>query len=421
MTGTEAISHIQAVSWMGSKPGLERIHALLTALDHPERRLKFIHIAGTNGKGSTAAMLAAVFRQAGYRTGLFTSPYLQRFHERMQVDGQPIPDAELGAVTEQVAPLAETMTDRPTEFEMMTAVALQWFAARQCQIVVLETGLGGRLDATNIIQHPEVCVITAIGLDHTAVLGDSLPLIAAEKAGILKPGVPAVLYQAPEEVQAVVQHACHEKNCPLTVADFPALRVREDALTGQVFDYGPWKGLRLSLLGGHQRKNAAVVLETVTQLRRLGWAIPDQAVYDGLAAARWPGRFEILCYAPIFLADGGHNPQCAEALAANLAHYFPGKPIRFLLGVMADKDWHTVMNTVAPFACAFYTVTPDNPRALPAAELGTYLEQFGKPVTAFSSVPAGVRAVLSDAGPDDVICSFGSLFLTGEVRTLMGL
>lgn len=421
MTGTEAISHIQAVSWMGSKPGLARIRALLAALDHPERRLKFIHIAGTNGKGSTAAMLAAVLRQSGFRTGLFTSPYLQRFHERMQVDGQPIPDRELAAVTETVAPLAEAMADRPTEFEMMTAVALQWFSDRKCDVVVLETGLGGRLDATNVIEHPEVCVITAIGLDHTAILGDTLPAIAAEKAGILKPGVPAVLYQAPEAVEAVVRNACREKNCPLTTADFSALRVHRDDLSGQVFDYGPWKALRLSLLGAHQRKNAAVVLETVTQLRRLGWAIPDRAVYGGLAAARWPGRFEILRRAPIFLADGGHNPQCAEALAANLAHYFPGRPIRFLLGVMADKDWRTVMDTVAPFAGSFCAVTPDNPRALPAGELGAYLERFGKPVAVCPSVEAGVEALLTQAGPDDVICSFGSLFLTGEVRTLLGL
>lgn len=421
MTGTEAIAHIQAVSWTGSKPGLERTQALLAALDHPERALKFIHIAGTNGKGSTAAMLAAVLRQAGYRTGLFTSPYLQRFHERMQVDGQPIPDMELGAVTEKVAPLAEAMVDRPTEFEMMTAVALQWFADRKCDIVVLETGLGGRLDATNVIERPEVCVITAIGLDHTAVLGDTLPLIAAEKAGILKPRVPVVLYEAPEEVAAVVRNACMEKNCPLAVADFSSIQVHRDELTGQVFDYGPWKGLRLSLLGGHQRKNAAVVLETVAQLRNQGWCLPDQVVYEGLAAARWQGRFEILRRSPIFLADGGHNPQCAEALAANLAHYFPGKPIRFLLGVLADKDWHTVMDTVAPFAGSFLTVTPNNPRALPAGELGAYLEKFGRPVTVCSSVKAGVEAVLADAGPDDVICSFGSLFLIGEVRTLMGL
>lgn len=419
MTGTEAISRIQSVSWQGSRPGLERIQVLLSLLGHPENRLKFIHIAGTNGKGSTAAMLAAVLRQAGFRTGLFTSPYLQRFHERMQIDGIPISDEELGTVTEIAAPLAEGMTDPPTEFEMMTGVALQWFANRRCDIVVLETGLGGRLDATNAIPAPEVCVLTAIGLDHTAILGDTLPLIAREKAGIIKPNTPVVLYEAPSSVERVVAEVCEEQGCPLTVARFSSLQVHRDDLQGQCFDYGPWKDLHLSLLGSHQRRNAAVVLETISQLRKKGWSIPETALQKGLSLARWPGRFEILRSSPVFIADGGHNPQCAEALSANLTSYFPNTPIHFLLGVLSDKDWHTVMDVVAPLGSRFVTVTPDNPRALPAQTLGAYLERFGKPVTVCASVEEGLRTILAEAGPETVICSFGSLFLTGEVRTLM--
>lgn len=419
MTGTEAIAYMQAISWRGSKPGLERTRALLDAMGHPEQTLKFIHIAGTNGKGSTAVMLSTVLRKAGYRTGLFTSPFLQRFHERMQVDGLPIPDGELGAVTEKILPYAEQLSDKPTEFELMTCVAFQWFADRQCDIVVLETGMGGRLDSTNVIEAPEVCVLTAIGLDHTEQLGGTTALIAGEKAGILKKNVPVVLYQAPQDVDDVVAKACRAKGCPLTRTNFGSIRVHSDDMEGQFFDYGPFPDLHLTLLGGHQRKNAAAAVEALLLLRQKGWQISDAALYAGLAEARWPGRFELLRRKPLFVADGGHNPQCAEALAANLAFYFPGRPIRFLLGVLSDKDWHRVMETVAPLADRFVTVAPDSPRALPAEELGRYLERFGKPVTVCPSIQAGVQSVLADAGPEDVICSFGSLYLTGEVRTLL--
>lgn len=418
MTGSQAIDFIHSISWQGSKPGLERTQALLEAMGRPDRKLKYIHIAGTNGKGSTAAMLSSVLQKAGYKVGLYTSPYLQRFHERMQVDGIPIPDSELGNVTERVAPFATAMEDRPTEFELMTCVALQWFADRGCDIVVLETGLGGRLDATNVIEKPEVCVITAIGLDHTEYLGSTLADIAREKAGILKPGVPVVLYQAPDEVTDVVKAACNEKHCPLTITRPHDIRVHSDTIRGQEFDYPPLLRIHLPLLGEHQRRNTAVAVDTLRWLDKLGWNISDKVAYEGLAAVQWPGRFEILRSAPLFIADGGHNPQCAEALATNLAYYFPGKPIHFLLGVMADKDWHTVMDTVAPLAASFTTVTPDNPRSLPAAQLGAYLERYGKPVTVCPSVEEGLRRILA-TGPEEVICSFGSLYLTGQVRTLL--
>lgn len=417
MTGTEAIAFIQSISWRGSKPGLERTQALLAAMGNPERRLKYIHIAGTNGKGSTAAMLSAVLQKAGYKVGMFTSPYLQRFHERMQINGQPISDGELSSTTARVAPLAEAMTDRPTEFELMTCVGFQWFADQNCDIVVLETGMGGRLDATNVIEHPEVCVITAIGLDHTRELGGTLTLIAGEKAGILKPGAPVVLYEAPAEVDEVISGACARLGCPLTRTSPGSIRVHADNLEGQEFDYPPFSRLRLSLLGAHQRQNAATVLETLLVLREKSWNIPDTAIYEGLAAARWPGRFEILRREPLFIADGGHNPQCASALGANLAAYFPHRPIHLLLGVMADKDWQTVMDLVAPLAASFTTVTPENPRSLDSAELGRYLEKYGKPVTVCGTVEEGVDSLLSRVPAGEVICSFGSLYLTGQVRT----
>ena len=419
MTGNQAVDFIHSVSWQGSKPGLDRTLALLNAMGRPDRKLKYIHIAGTNGKGSTAAMLASVLRHSGYRVGMFTSPYLQRFNERMQINGLPISDEILGQVTARVAPHALSMFDRPTEFELMTCVGLQWFAEQNCDIVVLETGLGGLLDATNVIEKPEVCVITAIGLDHTELLGDTLSAIAKEKAGILKPGVPAVLYQTSDEVTEVVRDACVQKGCPLTLTRFQDIRVHSDTIRGQEFDYLPFSNLQIPLLGGHQRKNTAVVIETLAILRNLGWNIPERAVREGLAATAWPGRFEVLRSEPLFIADGGHNPQCAEALAANLAHYFPDKSIHFLLGVMADKDWHTVMDLVAPLAASFTTVTPENPRSLPSDQLGAYLSRYGKPVTVCTTVEEGIESILSRSSHEEVICSFGSLYLTGQVRTLL--
>lgn len=419
MTGREAIAYMASISWRGSKPGLERTQALLAALGHPERTLKFVHIAGTNGKGSTAAMLSSILQKAGFRTGLYTSPYLQRFHERMQVDGLPIPDEELGAVTEALLPHANALPDKPTEFELMTCAAFLWFARRQCDIVVLETGLGGRLDSTNVIEAPLVSVITAIGLDHTDILGDTVEEIALEKAGIVKPGCPVVYYQPQDGVAQVLLQAFHDKAVAFTSAAFDQIQVISDDLGGQTFHYGPWKEVRLALLGAHQRKNAAVVLEVVGVLRGLGWAISPQAVYSGLAAARWPGRFEILRGDPLTVIDGGHNPQCAEALAVNLAHYFPGRRIHFLLGVLADKDWHQVMARVAPLAASFTAVAPDSPRALPAQRLGDYLAQFGTPVQVCPTVACGLEQVLARAAAEDVVCAFGSLYLVGEVRTLM--
>ena len=418
MTASQAIQEIQSAAWQGGQPGLSRVTALLEALGRPDRNLRFIHIAGTNGKGSTAAMLSSNLEQAGYRTGLYTSPYLRHFSERMRVNGQPISEEDLADWAERVIPLARALPESPTQFELLTCLALCWFAQQTCDIVVLETGLGGRLDATNVIEAPEICVLTNIGLDHTRELGDTLTQIAKEKAGILKPGVPAVLYPVPQEADTVVEAACQRLGCPLIRPRPQDLLVHGDSLEGQDFNYPPFRDLHLSLLGGHQRNNAATVLETVLQLRRQGWNIPEEAVRSGLSAARWPGRFQLLRRAPCFVLDGGHNPQCAQALAVNLGQYFPGKKIHFLLGVLSDKDWTGVMDLLAPLAASFTAVSPNSPRALPARELGAYLERYGLPVTVCDSPAQGAAHLLSDLGKDEIVCCFGSLYLAGEILDL---
>ena len=420
MNYQEALAYIDGVRWYGSKPGLERIGALLEKLDNPQKHLKFIHIAGTNGKGSCAAMTASVLKAAGYRTGLFTSPYLFRFNERMQLNGRPIEDDVLAALVTEIKPLADAMEDHPTEFELMTAAALLWYRREKCDIVVLEVGLGGHFDATNIIDAPEAAVIMNIGLDHTAVLGDTVEQIAAEKAGIIKPGCAVVLYPQQESVMEVIRARSASLGAALHTADFSQIAPEFDSLEGQVFTY---RGdpVAIPLLGAHQRRNAAVVLELVAVLRAQGWTLEPDAVEHGLYAVSWPARFERVHEEPDFIVDGGHNPQCAETVAENLLHYFPAQKRVLLIGVMADKDYETLCEILNPAASAWVCVTPDSERALPAAELGRFLESFGKPVTVCDTIPDGVTAALREAGTDGMVCSVGSLYMAGAVRACFQL
>ena len=415
MTLEEALHYIHAVCWKGSIPGLERISALLDKMGHPERTLKFVHVTGTNGKGSTCAMVASVLRQAGCRTGLYTSPYIVRFNERMQINGEMIPDDELCAITEEIKPLADSIFEQPTEFEMVTAIAFAWFARRKCDVVVCEVGMGGEFDATNVIGSPEAAVLCNIGLDHTEVLGDTLEKIAATKSGIIKSGCDAVLYRSTPAVEAVVAQRCREVGARLHLVNFDSLRPRAHSLEGQVFDFDGMEGLRLPLLGEHQLHNAAVALTTLHVLQDRGWQISEDAIRQGLAQVTWPGRFQIIRRDPLFLIDGGHNPQCIQALARNITDYLPGRPLTVLTGVLSDKDFHCMYRSVADAAAEFITVTPDNPRALTAQELARYLLSFGKPVIPCDTVADGVRLALEHAGKDGTVLCYGSLYLLGDV------
>ena len=411
----EALAYINALEFYGSKPGLSRVGELLEKLGSPQKELKFIHIAGTNGKGSCAAMLASVFKAAGYRTGLYTSPYLYRFNERMQINGKQIEDEVLADIVTRLQPLADGMADHPTVFEMITAAAMLWYRQEQCDIVVLEVGLGGRFDATNIIAAPECAVIMNIGLDHTEILGGTVEQIAFEKAGILKPGTAAVLFQQSESVTRVVRERCEELGVALRVPDFSQIQSEFDSIFGQSFTYRG-ESYALPLLGAHQLKNAATALEAVEVLRERGWRLEQNDVEHGLYAVHWPGRFELLSEEPLFVVDGGHNPQCAETVRDNLLHYFPDKRRILLLGVLADKDYEGLTAILDEAADEYICVAPDSPRALPAKELADWLNRYNKPVACCDSIRDGVSLALDRSDADSVVCAVGSLYSVGEIR-----
>ncbi len=420
MTYKEALEYIDGTKWFGAEPSLRRIDELLKALGDPQKKLKFVHIAGTNGKGSCAAMVASVLRSAHYCTGLYTSPYLFRFNERIQVNGRQISDDALAAVTAVVKTAAEKMKEHPTEFELITACAMLHFAAEGCDIVVLETGLGGRFDATNIIGSPECSVIMNIGLDHTAILGDTVDEIAAEKAGIIKPDCPCVLYHQAESVENIIREKCRETGSELVITDESAIASEFDSLMGQSFSY---KGVpyALSLLGSHQLRNAAAAIETVNVLIRHGWRIDSGDIEHGLYAVSWPARFELCRNEPDFIVDGGHNPQCAETVVRGMLNYYPDCHRVLLVGMMRDKDYEELCRILGRCADEFVAVEPDSPRALDRETLAQCLHKSGKPVTVCDSIQEAVSIATELAGEDGVVCAAGSLYLAGSVRYCLGM
>ena len=452
----DPVAYINDPAWHSSCYGLERIESLLDRMGRPQDKLKFVHVAGTNGKGSTSAYISSILMQAGYKTGLFTSPYIITFEERIRVNGQMIPANDLRDVTlfvrEHAEAIARETGEHPTEFELMTAVALEYFARSGCDIAVLEVGLGGTLDSTNVIAAPEVCVITRIGLDHTALLGDTYEQIASQKAGIIKSGASVVSYpQDDEGATCAIEAAALAAGCTVTMPDFAQLKVGEvDGQAMRSFDYCG-KAYRTSLLGAYQPCNAATAIECALQLRKRGWEISDSDIERGVEQATWMGRFEIveagksgfgdsseiakqdgeskskedcLKAGPVILVDGGHNPQGAQVLADSLRDLFPGKRILFVMSVLADKDYQSMIENVIDIADGFICVTPPNPRALQAPELARAIEKtaLAKQVTLDRDVSAAesFERALSDAravsADGDVICAFGSLYSIADIK-----
>lgn len=422
MTYEQALEAIHQTSWKNSHPGLGRIGKLMRLLGDPQDALKYVHIAGSNGKGSVAAMTASVLQKSGYITGLCTSPYISRFNERMRVNGIAISDNDLISVTEKVLACAEKMQEKPTEFELVSAITFEYFAQKKCDVVVLEVGLGGRMDATNIIKAPLVAAITAIGLEHTEFLGDTVEKIAIEKAGIIKEGTTAVVSDQPTEIIDTISAVCSQRKVPMLVAKRDYIKRLSQNQNGQRLIYCGSQEYLLPLLGEHQLQNACTVLFIVDVLRKKGLKISQRAVSEGLGSTRWAGRFELLQNSPTFFVDGGHNPQCAKTVAHTLTELFPNKKVHFLLGLLADKDCRGIIEPVLPIAKSFVTITPPSPRAMTATELSVLLKrEYGIASAPCERIAEGVARVLSQAEQADVICAYGSLYSVGEIRACFGL
>lgn len=415
MDYNQAVAYVHSLLRFGMRPGLERMRELMHALGDPQDRVPVIHIAGTNGKGSTSTMISNILTQAGARTGLFTSPYVCDFMERIQLDGAPA-DRELFAqVMTRLRALAGEMADTPTEFEMITAAAYAMFGELGCGAAVMETGLGGRLDSTNIVRAPRVCVLTAISMDHMNVLGDTIEQIAGEKCGILKRGTPVVISagQSPQAM-AVIERTAAERDCPLIVpAEEP--EILERGLFGSTFRF-EGETYRVTMPGRHQVNNAVSAILTARELQRQGFAIRQEHIVRGIEQTVLPARIQVLRRDPLLVLDGAHNEDGVRRLVDTLRAALPGQKFVFVSGMMADKEYEKALSMIAEIADALIATTPGNPRALPAEDLASCAQRCGIPSSAVPDPVEACRAGLrfSEEQGCPLIVN-GSLYLAGDV------
>lgn len=421
----DPIAYLNEPRWQKVSLGLDRTRRLMELLGNPERCMHAVHVAGTNGKGSTCACLDAICRCAGLKTGLFTSPYLMRFEERIRVDGNDIPLDALAACTDMVKRAAATvrreMGEHPTEFELMFAVAALHFARSGCEACIVEVGLGGRLDATNVIA-PEATIITRIGLDHMAILGSSLASIAHEKAGIVKPGVPCITCEQEPDALRVVEGACAACGSPLALVRRADVRSQgiTDALT-RAFTY-QGEPFETTLLGTYQPENASLAIACARQLAKAGWPLSDQHIHEGIAHATWPGRFQVLSRQPLIIVDGAHNADGSRALAASLdeAQERLGAQERFyVIGVLKDKDAAAILKPHLESASACFLYAPPNPRALSAEGLEEVVRTLSPGTEAHicASAADAMEKALESAAPESMVVAFGSLYSMADITS----
>lgn len=426
MTYLEAEAFIKKSYEQVIRLGLTRMEELLEGLGNPQEQLKFIHVAGTNGKGSVCAMTARILQCAGFVTGLFTSPVIADYREQFQINGEMISKEEFARLAGTVKLVCEQMSDPPSEFEKAVALAFLYFSQNNCDLVVLEVGLGGMDDATNVIKTPEVAAIVNIDYDHMGFLGDTLSQIAEKKAGIIKEGGVVVVSKQKEEVMDVLLETCEKQHANLINASDSQIKVRKKSLNGQCFDYERKNGtstkelqqLKLSLLGDHQRGNAAVVLEIIECLNLKGYHISEDAIRKGMKSVRWPGRFEVVSKKPLIIVDGAHNPDGIHALYHNLIEYCPGQKFVFITGILKDKNYDEMLKQMIPLADSFVTIAPDNPRALSAKECAEAIKSCGFDGEIFVSLDKkqAVSWAIQVAKQKEVgVCAFGSLYSVGAL------
>ena len=426
MNYKEAAEYVESLQRYGCVPGLESIRELCAYLGNPQDSLKFVHIAGTNGKGSVLAYVSTVLTSAGYKVGRYISPAVMDYRERFQIDGKMISKQGFCKYLEPVKSAADRIVldgkPHPTPFEIETAVAFLYFLDKKCDIVVMETGMGGALDATNIIKSPLCAALTSISMDHMAQLGSTLKEIAAQKAGIIKEGSLVVSALQKPEAAKVIEKAAKNNNCNLYIADAKRATQTKYGLNRQRFSYGKYKNLEITIPGKYQIDNAVIALEVIDALQAKGFPVPEAALREGLINTRWHGRFEIIGKNPLFIADGAHNEDGALKLAQSVSFYFTNKRIIYIMGVLGDKDYDKVIGATYMLAEQIITVTPPaNPRALSGYELAQTVKEYHNSVTVADSLIEAVELAYLLAGKDKgtVIIAFGSLSFIGELTNIV--
>ena len=422
LTDREVQEFIEENAARGSILGLDTVRELAERMEHPEKGLKIIHIAGTNGKGSILAYLSTILQEAGYKVGRYLSPVIYDYREKIQVNGKRITKRALAEGLEIIQRHMEEMKNAqlplPTLFEIETVLALWYFKEKQCDFVVLETGMGGATDATNFIDNPLLCIFASISMDHMAFLGNNLTEIAKVKAGILRNGVCAVSARQYEEAKSVLESEAERLNGNLVFAQEP--KNIKYGLEKQWFDYSDYKKCRISLSGVWQPENAAVALEAIHQLQNMGYSISKESVYKGLENACWSGRFTLISKKPLFVMDGAHNEDAAKKLRKSLETYFKGKPLIYIIGVLKDKEYDKILMHTADLAAQIITITPpDNPRALSAYELAKAAEVYCQSVTMADSLEEAVEMASLLAGKECAIIAFGSLSYLGKLEAIV--
>ena len=428
MNYEESLKYIENTHKFGIKLGLDSTGKLLELLGNPQDNLNVIHVAGTNGKGSVCSFISNILKEEGYKVGLYTSPYLETFTERIRVNGENIPEEDVARIITLIKDKIDIMISEgyssPTEFEIVTAMAFYYYNEKNMDYVVLEVGLGGRYDSTNVIKNPLVSVLVSISLDHIGVLGDTIGKIAYEKAGIIKENGTAIVYKQVKEAENIIKEVCEKQNAKYIEVNFDDVLVKKSDIYSQVYDCTimdeKFDNIEIKLIGEHQVNNSIVALNVVKFLRdNKNINISNESIKNGLLTTKWPGRIEKIMENPMFIIDGAHNEDGAKSLSKALEKNFPNKKLTMLIGMLVDKDIDSVLEILMPKFNKVITTTPDSDRAISAEELKNKISKYVDDVVSIKDIDKAVKYTLDNSNEDDVIISAGSLYLIGEVRTLL--
>lgn len=428
MNYQESLQYIEETHKFGVRLGLDNISKLLELLGNPQDKINIIHVAGTNGKGSTCSFITSILKEAGYKVGLYTSPFLETFTERIRVNGENILEDDVARIVTLIKEKIEYMVANgysyPTEFEIVTAMAFYYYCEQNVDFVALEVGLGGRYDATNVINKSEVSVITSISLDHVGILGDTIAKIAYEKGGIIKENGVAIVYDQSDEAKDVIKDICKEKNAKYIEVKFDSMKIKKSDINSQVYSCKvmnkTYEDLEIKLIGEHQVNNSMLALSVIEYLKEAkNLDINEEDIRRGLLNTKWPGRIEKLMEDPIFIIDGAHNEDGASSLAKSISKNFGNKKGTLLIGMLEDKDIDSVLKIIMPYFDKVITTTPDNPRAISCEILKDKISKYVDDVISIENIEEAVNYTLRNSKKEDIIISAGSLYMIGSVRTIV--